>query len=877
MKRTLTILQLIFATMGMYAYVGETFTYEGVQYKITYEDATSGVYQVGIVHYDTACVIVPDIISYNGEAYQVAQTAPFLSAYCALQHYTKVDFSQLQYDFSANNNPYTLESNIQHYIVDNVVVDSLFLPPYSGVVQVGGYFDAPYACDTLLPGIRHLALGSQTPVYIIAFNDDFRLALKSLDLSAYPYRDFAKIIVGEHGFANFRNFSDYPFLEKVILPNTIRSFPCGLTIGSRSLNNITIPDSLESIEINAFGDIAINTVRLGSKVRTIEDGWASEWRNLRYIDVDPNNPYFSSDKDGCLLSKGGNVFLHYPFGKQEESYQLPYSIDTIGTSAFALYSSYRWSEDYRHPSNLSDYQEFSVGGMYSPCSQLSGWQDAVALREVKVHSGVRTIQFQAFYGSSIRQINSVEDKTADFSFSNVRDIQRMAFAGSLLDSISLPSSLVYLGSEAFNRHRCQIGSPCDVGVSGWSKSDFYCTGHVFQSCRNLVTIRFEKAINLEFIGMYCFAFCTKLQSLDLLPCTKLNSILPAICYGDSALTYVSLPHAVDYIGDSAFGGCVSLEKIICPAAIPIPIDSTVFRGVNKQTCELSVPAASIPLYRNTPVWREFFNITSNGMTAVAVTSGDMTMGTVRGGGGYNSGDNITITATPNEGFEFVSWSDGNTDNPRTVTVTQDVSLTAIFQYTNYHIDARPNDSTLGYVTGGGLYHLHDSITLWAHPNEHGKFIEWSDGYKYSLRDWEVTGDTTLVAYFELFGDTTHTDTTVIRYTLTAVVNDSTMGFVVGGGEYAAGEDAYLTAVPYDGYCFREWDFTSRKEPSVTFVMTPFDATVTAYFEAIDDALPMTPADPADTDPDHTPYNILGQPVDETYHGIVIRDGQKVLQ
>ena len=874
MKRTLTILQLIFATMGMYAYVGETFTYEGVQYKITYEDATSGVYQVGINHYDTACVIVPDFIMYNGEAYQVAQTAPFLSAYCALQHYTKVDFSQLQYDFSVLLNPYTSGLNFQFYYVDSAIVDTLVLPPYSGTVMVGR-MEVPFTCDTLMPGIRHLVVGDKTPARIGIIGGDFCLALKSLDMSAYPYTDFAQIIDG-HGSStgNVRNLSDFPFLERVILPNTIRSFPCGLTVGSRSISNITMPDSLESIEINAFGDIAMDTLRLGSKVRTIEDGWAAEWRSLKYIDVDPSNPYFSSDKDGCLLSKGGNVFHHYPSGKPEESYQLPYSIDTIGHSAFALYSSYRWSENFSYFGGTTSLPVGYAGGMYSLCSQLDGCQDAVALREVKLHSGVRTIQFQAFYGSSIRQINSAEGKTVDFSFSNVRDIQRMAFAGSLLDSISLPSSLVNLGSENVGWHRYQIGTSCYFQLSG---GDGTCTGQVFQSCRNLQNIRFDKAENLEFIGQLCFAFCDKLQRVDLLPCKKLNTIHNAICYGDSALTYVALPHAVDYIGYGAFAGCVSLEKIVCPAPIPIPIDSSVFRGVNKQTCELSVPAASIPLYRNTPVWREFFNITSNGMTAVAVTSGDTTMGTVRGGGGYNSGDNITITATPKEGFEFVGWSDGNTDNPRTVTVTQDVSLTAIFQYTNYHIDARPNDSTLGYVTGGGLYHLHDSITLWAHPNEHGKFIEWSDGYKYSLRDWEVTGDTTLIAYFELFGDTTHTDTTVVRYTLTAVPNDSTMGFVVGGGEYAAGEDAYLTAVPYDGYCFREWDFTSRKEPSVTFVMTPFDATVTAYFEAIDDALPMTPADPADTDPDHTRYNILGQPVDETYHGIVIQNGQKRVQ
>ena len=37
-----------------------------------------------------------------------------------------------------------------------------------------------------------------------------------------------------------------------------------------------------------------------------------------------------------------------------------------------------------------------------------------------------------------------------------------------------------------------------------------------------------------------------------------------------------------------------------------------------------------------------------------------------------------MTATPNEGFEFTGWSDGNTENPRTVTVTSDTVFTAIF-------------------------------------------------------------------------------------------------------------------------------------------------------------------------------------------------------
>ena len=37
-----------------------------------------------------------------------------------------------------------------------------------------------------------------------------------------------------------------------------------------------------------------------------------------------------------------------------------------------------------------------------------------------------------------------------------------------------------------------------------------------------------------------------------------------------------------------------------------------------------------------------------------------------------------MTATANEGYEFTGWNDGNTENPRTVTVTSDTAFMAIF-------------------------------------------------------------------------------------------------------------------------------------------------------------------------------------------------------
>lgn len=54
-------------------------------------------------------------------------------------------------------------------------------------------------------------------------------------------------------------------------------------------------------------------------------------------------------------------------------------------------------------------------------------------------------------------------------------------------------------------------------------------------------------------------------------------------------------------------------------------------------------------------------------------------GSVTGAGTYNYGTAATLTATPGEEYEFEKWQDGNTSNPRTVTVTGNATYTAYFK------------------------------------------------------------------------------------------------------------------------------------------------------------------------------------------------------
>jgi uncharacterized repeat protein (TIGR02543 family) len=72
---------------------------------------------------------------------------------------------------------------------------------------------------------------------------------------------------------------------------------------------------------------------------------------------------------------------------------------------------------------------------------------------------------------------------------------------------------------------------------------------------------------------------------------------------------------------------------------------------------------------------------------------DANRGTVSGGGEYPNGYSAKLTATPKEGCMFVGWSDGNTDNPRTVTVNGAQTYTAQFTKRSYPISANQDGTS----------------------------------------------------------------------------------------------------------------------------------------------------------------------------------------
>ena len=53
------------------------------------------------------------------------------------------------------------------------------------------------------------------------------------------------------------------------------------------------------------------------------------------------------------------------------------------------------------------------------------------------------------------------------------------------------------------------------------------------------------------------------------------------------------------------------------------------------------------------------------------------------GGSYETGTSVSVSATPDSEYVFVDWSNGSTQNPLSVTVTSNQSITANFEKRKY--------------------------------------------------------------------------------------------------------------------------------------------------------------------------------------------------
>jgi hypothetical protein len=190
---------------------------------------------------------------------------------------------------------------------------------------------------------------------------------------------------------------------------------------------------------------------------------------------------------------------------------------------------------------------------------------------------------------------------------------------------------------------------------------------------------------------------------------------------------------------------------------------------------------------------------------VTTFANNSSMGTVTGGGNYIKDSEITISAMPKSGYRFMYWDDRNTQNPRTVTLTKDTVLTAIFAIDApgmYHVSVFVNNSNMGTTTGSGDYPEDTTVTITAMPNLDCYFFHWQDGDTQNPRSITITQDT---IYTAIFGKI---------YTVTVSANNPAWGSVTGEGTYNNDSIVTISATPNIGYHFLQWQDGNTDNPRI---------------------------------------------------------------
>ena len=82
---------------------------------------------------------------------------------------------------------------------------------------------------------------------------------------------------------------------------------------------------------------------------------------------------------------------------------------------------------------------------------------------------------------------------------------------------------------------------------------------------------------------------------------------------------------------------------------------------------------------NAKEWIQELLKNASNVYTITLVNNNPGYGTISGGGIYKENEKITIKATPNSGYRFVKWSDGNTNSSRTITVTKNATYYATFE------------------------------------------------------------------------------------------------------------------------------------------------------------------------------------------------------
>ena len=315
------------------------------------------------------------------------------------------------------------------------------------------------------------------------------------------------------------------------------------------------------------------------------------------------------------------------------------------------------------------------------------------LANVTIGNGVTSIEAGAFNGcsslTSMTLPNSLKTLGYSSGFGGPSYNGVFAYCSNLI-SINIGNSVTTIGDSLFVgcSRLTSITIPPTVTVIGNS---------AFSGCSSLISINIPNSVTI--IGGYVFGNCTSLTSIDI--GNGVTGIPFYMFYGCSSLSSVTIPSAVTSIGVEAFTNCTGLERI-------------VFLGNAPSYSETSFRNSSPTVYyvAGTTGWGTYYDglntavIGSYLLTTVCNSAeGSSSINPIKQA--YQTGDSVTIVATPKEGFLFSNWSGASTATTSSITLimNSDKIVTA-----NFIQDVSDSD-------GDGLTNYQESVTFGTNPNQ----------------------------------------------------------------------------------------------------------------------------------------------------------------